>query len=197
MPAEALRIFPITRAMIRSTTFSFLPVFTITLIATIVHLIRRPCLHSALLVIVAVAAIVAVFKIRIYAIKVQDRVIRLEERLRLATLLDPALRPRILELTEKQLIALRFASDAELPALAARALNEKLPPQEIKKSSPALAPRLLESVRTVRSDRDVPMLEGVVRSFRHAEPIHKRAWRRSIAVSEAGLLPRNNFRIAR
>ncbi len=114
--------------------FFLLPVFTITLIATIVHLVRRPGLHSAWLVVVAVAAIIAVFKIRLYAVKVQDRVIRLEERLRLASLLDPALRPRIPELTEKQLVALRFASDAELSALATRALNEKLAPQEIKKA---------------------------------------------------------------
>ena len=114
--------------------FFILPAFAITLIATIVHLVRRPGLHSAWLVVVMIAAIVAIFKIRLYALKVQDRVIRLEERLRLATLLDPALRPRIPEFTESQLIALRFASDAELPALAARALNENLPAKEIKKA---------------------------------------------------------------
>ena len=114
--------------------FFILPVFAITLIVTIVHLVRRPGLHSAWLLVVMIAAIVAIFKIRLYALKVQDRVIRLEERLRLASLLDPALRPRITELTEAQLIALRFASDAELPALAARALNEKLPSKEIKKA---------------------------------------------------------------
>jgi len=114
--------------------FFILPVFTITLIATIVRLVQRPSLHSAWLVVVAVAALAAILKIRLYALKVQDRVIRLEERLRLAFLLDPALRPRIPELTEAQLIALRFASDAELPALAARALNEKLAAQEIKKA---------------------------------------------------------------
>ena len=114
--------------------FFILPVFAITLIATIVHLVRRPSLHSAWLVVVVIAAIAAILEIRLYALKVQDRVIRLEERLRLASLLDASLRPRIPEFTEAQLIALRFASDAELPALAARALNEKLAAQEIKKA---------------------------------------------------------------
>src|SRR5713101_10154568 len=111
-----------------------LPVFAVTLIATIIHLVRRPGLHSAWLVVFMVAAIVALFKIRLYTLKVQDRVIRLEERLRLATLLDPALRPRIAEFTEAQLIALSLASDPELPAHAARALNEKLSAPEIKKA---------------------------------------------------------------
>jgi len=114
--------------------FFILPVFAISLIVTIVHLVRRPGLHSAWLVVFMIAALFAIFKIRLYALKVQDRVIRLEERLRLATLLDAALRPRISEFTEPQLVALRFASDAELPALAARTLNEKLSAPEIKKA---------------------------------------------------------------
>jgi len=114
--------------------FFILPVFAITLIAVIVHVFRRPSIHSAWMIVVVIALIFTIFKIRLYALKVQDRVIRLEERLRLATLLDPALRPRIPELTESQLIALRFASDAELPALAARALNEKLRGTDIKKA---------------------------------------------------------------
>lgn len=114
--------------------FFILPVFSLLLLASIVHLVIRPDLHSAVLVVVAIAMAAVIFKIRLYPLKVQDRVIRLEERLRLATLLDPALRPRIGEFTESQLIALRFASDAELPALAARALNEKLSAPEIKKA---------------------------------------------------------------
>lgn len=114
--------------------FFILPVFVITLVSCIVHAFRRPGLHSAWLVVFMIAALMAVFKVRVYSLKVQDRVIRLEERLRLVSLLNPVLRPRIGELTESQLVALRFASDAELPALAARALNEKLAALEIKKA---------------------------------------------------------------
>jgi Family of unknown function (DUF6526) len=114
--------------------FFVLPVFALSWLLTIVHLVRHPSLHSAWLVVVAIAVLVVVFKVRTYPLKVQDRVIRLEERLRLMTLLDPGLRPRIAELTESQLIALRFASDAELPALATRALDEKLTSADIKKA---------------------------------------------------------------
>jgi hypothetical protein len=114
--------------------FFVLPVFAISLIATIVNLVRRPGLHSAWVLVFMVAAVVVVFKTRLNALKVQDRVIRLEERMRLASLLDESLRPRIGEFTESQLVGLRFASDAELPALAARALSEKLSRDEIKKA---------------------------------------------------------------
>jgi hypothetical protein len=114
--------------------FFILPVFCLLLFGSIIYLFMRPGLHSALLVVVTITMSVALFKIRLYPLKVQDRVIRLEERLRLATLIDPALRPRIAEFTESQLTALRFASDAELPALAARTLNEKLAAPEIKKA---------------------------------------------------------------
>lgn len=114
--------------------FFVLPVFGLTVLVAIVHLVMYPGLHSAWLVIFALAAAVAVIKIRTYSLKVQDRVIRLEERLRLAILLDKPLRARMAELTESQLVALRFASDAELPALAARALSEKLSNREIKKA---------------------------------------------------------------
>ena len=114
--------------------FFILPVFAISLIITIVHLVRHPGLHSAWLVVFMLAATGAVVKMRLYALRVQDRVIRLEERQRLALLLDGPLRARIGEFTESQLIGLRFASDAELPALAAKTLAEKLSRADIKKA---------------------------------------------------------------
>ncbi len=80
-----------------------------------------------------VAAIVLTLRIRIYPLKLQDRIIRLEERLRLAALLDEPLKSRIGELEVRQLVGLRFASDAEIPGLVKVALDEKLSGEEIKK----------------------------------------------------------------
>jgi Family of unknown function (DUF6526) len=114
--------------------FFVLPVFAITVIIALVHLVMHPGLHAAWLVVFFIAAATAVLRIRVYALKVQDRIIRLEERLRLAILLDKPLRARITELTESQLVGLRFASDAELPAMAARALSENLSNADIKKA---------------------------------------------------------------
>lgn len=72
---------------------------------------------------------------RAMAVRVQDRVIRLEMRLRLAAVLPDDLRPHILTLTPKQLIALRFASDGELPALVRQVVSGKLADQKaIKKA---------------------------------------------------------------
>jgi hypothetical protein len=114
--------------------FIVLPVFLLSAIAATIHFIWRPSWHSAAFFVVSIAAAIAVTKMRLYPLRVQDRVIRLEERLRLAMLLPEPLRSRIPELTESQLIALRFASDAELPKLTERALAEKLSAPEIKKA---------------------------------------------------------------
>lgn len=110
------------------------PVFLLTALAATIHFVWRPSAHSAGFFVISVAAATAIFKIRLYALKVQDRIIRLEERQRLALLLPEALRPRIPEFTKSQLIALRFASDAELPALADRALRDHLSSADIKKA---------------------------------------------------------------
>jgi hypothetical protein len=114
--------------------FVLIPLVFVAVILSVISLVRHPGLHSSLWILLAIALLLTAGKARSYALKVQDRVIRLEERLRLSLLLPEAARPRIAELTEPQLIALRFASDAELPALALRAVNEGLTSKQIKTS---------------------------------------------------------------
>ena len=113
--------------------FFGMPVLLITFIASIVYVVRFPSLMSGWAVVFFAAALLLALKSRLYALRVQDRVIRLEERLRLATL-RPELRGRVGELSEPQLIGLRFACDTEAAALAERALKEKLSQGDIKKA---------------------------------------------------------------
>jgi hypothetical protein len=77
-------------------------------------------------VLLALALIAGFLSARRFALAVQDRVIRLEERLRYQRLLPADLQPRIEEFSVAQLVSLRFASDAELPALARKVLDEKM-----------------------------------------------------------------------
>lgn len=78
------------------------------------------------MILIALALIVLAFLARLFALGVQDRVIRLEERLRCQQLLPADMQPRINDFTINQLVALRFASDAELPALARKILEGKI-----------------------------------------------------------------------
>lgn len=71
---------------------------------------------------------------RVYVTKLQDRIIKLEMRVRAMTLLSPAQQAVLAGLAKPQIVALRFASDDELPALLERADREKLSADEIKKA---------------------------------------------------------------
>jgi hypothetical protein len=114
--------------------FFLVPASAIILILMAGYMYTYPGKFSFAMLFWAVVFIVALFKMRLYALRNQDRIIRIEESLRLSMLLPEHLRVRIPELHIGQLIALRFASDAELPELAARALDEKLSRDDIKKA---------------------------------------------------------------
>ncbi len=115
--------------------FFLAPGSILLLILTIVNVIRHAHrLDSWILLLMGILFFVAVFLIRLNPLRAQDRLIRLEERLRLRALLPAELTARIPELTERQLVALRFASDAEVTALVEKALAEKMQQRDIKKA---------------------------------------------------------------
>jgi len=114
--------------------FFLLPVLAINVLIAGYYIFRFPSIATVWIFVVSFALLALLGRTRAYATHVQDRIIRLEERLRLNSLLSEPLRSRIGEITESQLVGLRFASDAELPALVKRALDEKLSRADIKKA---------------------------------------------------------------
>lgn len=107
-------------------------VYLLNLVYAIYQLWRQPQLYSVWYLILSLAIIVPILKLRTYPLKVQDRVIRLEERLRLQALAPQEWHAQIYRLTEGQLIALRFAADDEVVELAKLALEHNLTNKQIK-----------------------------------------------------------------
>lgn len=103
-----------------------LPVLAINLVQSIFRVAHHFSLDTAISVLLAAAFILLAFCARRFALTVQDRVIRLEMQLRLRNLLPPEEHRCIADFTVGQLVALRFAGDAELPGLARKVLDEKV-----------------------------------------------------------------------
>ena len=112
--------------------FFLLPVMLATFIFSVKHAWAYPNGITLWLVLLSISMFVWLLKTRIYALGVQDRLIRLEERLRMEKLLPVELMLRFDELSVGQLVGLRFASDGELTDLARRALDERLTQKQIK-----------------------------------------------------------------
>ena len=106
--------------------FVAIPIFRLNLGWPIYRVAHAFSGDTMIALLVAVALLLLAFNARIFALKVQDRMIRLEMQLRLKQLLPAELQPGIQEFTVGQLVSLRFASDAELPDLARKVLEEKL-----------------------------------------------------------------------
>lgn len=111
--------------------FIWLPLSALSLIALIVYFFTgNTLLQTILMTTTLIIAIIGGMLARLYGLKLQDRIIRLEEQFRHTQLTGQPLDTRI---TLPQLIALRFASDDEFPALAKRAVEEQLSADAIKK----------------------------------------------------------------
>lgn len=112
--------------------FLLFGLYLLNLVYASFHVYRQPSLSSGWYLTLSILAIVPLLKLRIYPLKVQDRVIRLEERLRLQALAPQEWHTHLYRLTEDQLIGLRFANDDEVIALAKQALEQNLNRKQIK-----------------------------------------------------------------
>lgn len=106
--------------------FFVMPVLLLNFLNGARHVWLAPSRSTAFALLVATALLMLALSARMMAVTVQDRVIRLEMRLRLREVLPPDLQGRINELTRDQLVALRFASDVELAELIRQVLGGEL-----------------------------------------------------------------------
>jgi len=106
--------------------FFVMPALLVNVVMALWGLVLSPGIWTLWSVVFAIALLGLGFLSRIQALTVQDRVIRLEMRLKLRQLLPPDLQPRINDLTHRQLVALRFASDEELADLVREVLAGRL-----------------------------------------------------------------------
>ena len=102
------------------------PLLVINLLWSGYRAVRNFSPDAVVALLLAIALLLIFFHARIFALTVQDRVIRLEMRLLMEKLLPADLRPRIPDFTVSQLVALRFAGDEELPELARKVLTENI-----------------------------------------------------------------------
>jgi hypothetical protein len=126
--------------------FFVLPILLLNFFFAIWALIRHWPNHAHLFswwIILSIVLFMGFGLTRSYALKAQDRIIRLEEKLRFTALLPADLLARSQALTVRQIIGLRFASDAELPALVKRALDENLTEKQIKQAITSWRPDYL------------------------------------------------------
>lgn len=105
--------------------FVIAPIALANLVYQAVKLYRNPNYDGVWMVVIALTLILLSISARLQALKAQDRVIRLEERLRYGALLSPELARKASDLPIGMMIAMRFASDAELPEIAAAAVEGK------------------------------------------------------------------------
>ena len=112
--------------------FVLVTTLAVNLFVVLCYTWRHPNFFTEWMVILSIAVFIPAMKLRSYPLKVQDRVIRLEERLRLQALAPAEWHAQIYRLTEGQLIGLRFASDDEVVALAKEALEQNLSRKQIK-----------------------------------------------------------------
>jgi low affinity Fe/Cu permease len=111
--------------------FVLFAVLVVNLLWTVVQAVRGFSFATVWGVVMALALLAIYFYMRVFALTVQDRVIRLEMRLRLKQILPEDLRGRIGELTPSQLIGLRFASDAEMAELVREVLTNNIQEREV------------------------------------------------------------------
>jgi hypothetical protein len=115
--------------------FFVMPVMLINFIWSIVQFFKAPGWYHGWWIVFSLALVMLAFLVRINPLKAQDRVIRLEERLRYQQLLPADLARQTAALTPGQIVALRFASDDELGGLVRQVLEGKLnKPAEIKRA---------------------------------------------------------------